>query len=88
MAEGRLIWVGVLAVVVLWAWLLWGVLGLRLVWISGAIRRVVLVVIAMKVLLVGGIAVVVIMGLVILGELWLGGAILIVVVVEALVVGA
>ena len=42
----------------------------------------------MKVLLVGGIAVVVIMGLVILGELWLGGAILIVVVVEALVVGA
>ena len=61
---------------------------MRLVWISGAIRGVVLVVIAMKVLLVGGTAVVVIMGLVILGELWLGGAIRIVVVVEALVVGA
>ena len=41
LAEGRLVWVGVLAVVVLLAWLLGGVLGLRLVWISGAIRRVV-----------------------------------------------
>ena len=59
-----------------------------MVWIRGAIRRVVLVVIAIIVLLVGRIAVVVITGLVILGILWLGCAILIVVVVVALVVGA
>ena len=88
MAKGRLIGVVVLAIVVLVSWLLGWVLGLRLVWIRGAIRGVGLVVIAIRVLLVGRVAVVVIMGLVSLGILRLRVAILIVVVVVALVVGA